>query len=60
MDKTKNLVDVKLALAAKCERLLRLSGSRPRRKTLAYQALKYRRQAEQIARDQNLTATTGK
>ena len=51
MDKSKTLVDVKIALAEKCERLARISGSRPRRKTLTTQAVKYRRQAEQITRD---------
>ncbi|SFJ06596.1 hypothetical protein [Planctomicrobium piriforme] len=48
MDRSKTIVDVKLALAEKCERLSKLSGSRPRRATLAHQALKYRRQAEQL------------
>ncbi|WP_437229171.1 hypothetical protein SH661x_001292 [Planctomicrobium sp. SH661] len=52
MDRSKTLIDVKLALAAKYDRLSKLSGSRPRQSTLAYQALKYRRQAEQLQRTQ--------
>lgn len=50
VDRSKSVIDVKLALAEKYERLSRLSGSRPRAKTLAGQALKYRRQAEQLSR----------
>lgn len=50
MDRSKTIVDVKMALAAKCERLARVSGSRPKRKTLETQALKFRRQAEQFRR----------
>jgi hypothetical protein len=53
MDRSKTIVDVKLALAEKCERLSKLSGSRPKAKTLATQALKYRRQAEQFQRGMN-------
>ncbi|WP_437188397.1 hypothetical protein SH668x_001842 [Planctomicrobium sp. SH668] len=52
MDRTKTLVDVKLALSAKYERLSKTAGSRPKQSTFAYQALKYRRQAEQLQRPQ--------
>ncbi|WP_437194559.1 hypothetical protein [Planctomicrobium sp. SH527] len=48
MDSSKNIVDVKLALAAKYERLAKVSNSRPKRASLATQALKYRRQAAQL------------
>ena len=47
----RTFVDVKNALAAKYERLGRLTSSTPKRTTFAYMALKYRRQAEQAARD---------
>ncbi|MCA9000113.1 MAG: hypothetical protein KDA80_24155 [Planctomycetaceae bacterium] len=50
MDKSKTLVDVKLALAEKCERLSKLSGSKPKRQKLANLAAKHRRQAEQLQR----------
>jgi len=50
MDKSKTIVDVKIALAEKYERLANLSGSRPKRKTLANQAVKFRRQAAQAQR----------
>jgi len=53
MDRSKTLIDVKLDLAAKYERRAKLTSSRPRQSTLAYQALKYRRQAEQLKRAQN-------
>jgi len=48
MDASKNIVDVKLALAEKYDRLSKLSNSRPKRRTLAQQSLKYRRQAETL------------
>lgn len=48
MDRSKNIVDVKLALAAKYEHRSKISNSRPKRKSLATQALKYRRQAAQL------------
>lgn len=51
MDRSKTLIDVKLALAAKYERRSKLTRSSPRRATLAHQALKYQRQAEQMKRD---------
>jgi len=51
MDSSKNIVDVKLALAAKYEHRSKLSNSRPKQKALATQALKYRRQAAQLAQD---------
>ena len=40
-----HLVDVKLALAAKYDRLALLTGSRPRRKSYVNRAERYRRQA---------------
>jgi len=52
MDRSQTLIDVKLALAAKYERRAKLTSSRPRQSTLAHQALKYRRQAEQLQRPQ--------
>jgi hypothetical protein len=47
---SKKLAEVKLALAAKCDRLAKVTPSVPRRKTLAYQAAKFRRQAADLAR----------
>ena len=47
----RTFVDVKTALAAKYERLSRLTASVPKKSTFAFMALKYRRQAEQAARD---------
>ena len=44
------LVDVKLALAAKCDRLMKTTTSVPRRKTLTQQAAKFRRQAADLTR----------
>ena len=44
------LVEVKLALAKKCDRLLKTTTSVPRRKTLVYQAAKFRRQAADLTR----------
>lgn len=47
---TKNLVDVKRALAEKYARLAQKTKSRPKRKTLANRAERYRRQADEVAR----------
>jgi hypothetical protein len=47
----RTFVDVKNALAAKYERLSRLTSSAPKKSTFAHLATKYRRQAEQAARD---------
>lgn len=47
----RTFVDVKNALAAKYERLSRLTSSVPKKSTFAHLATKYRRQAEQAARD---------
>lgn len=44
------LAEVKLALAAKCDRLIKVSGSKPKKKTLARQADKFRRQAADLSR----------
>jgi hypothetical protein len=44
------LAKVKLALAAKCDRLAKVTPSAPRRKTLNYQAAKFRRQAADLTR----------
>jgi len=43
--KIENLSKVKLALAEKCERLIQTTHSIPRRKKLANQAARFRRQA---------------
>ncbi len=51
MDSSKNIVDVKLALAEKYEHRSRLANSQPKRDSLATQALKYRRQAAQLKQD---------
>lgn len=48
-DKAK-LAQVKLMLAEKCERLMKVAKSTPRKKTLAYQADKHRRQAADLSR----------
>jgi len=50
MDRSKTLIDVKMKLAAKYERLAKLTSSRPRQASLANQARKYRRQIEQLQR----------
>lgn len=52
MDRSKTLLDVKLELAAKYDRLAKLTSSRPRQASLAQRALVYRRQAEQLQRTQ--------
>jgi hypothetical protein len=45
-----NLVKVKTALAEKCDRLARATHSEPKRKTLKYQAARFRRQAADLTR----------
>lgn len=52
MDRSQTLIDVKQTLAAKYERLSKLAGSRSKQSAFAYQALKFRRQAEQLQRTQ--------
>jgi hypothetical protein len=49
-DTQKKLAEVKLALAAKCERLIRATKSKPRRKTLMNQLARFRRQAADLLR----------
>ena len=44
------LAEVKLALACKCDRLMKTTTSVPRRKTLVQQAAKFRRQAADLLR----------
>jgi hypothetical protein len=44
------LVQTKLALAQKCDRLIKTCKSKPKQKTLKNQAERFRRQAEQLAR----------
>lgn len=48
--KKENLLKIKQRLAEKCERLAKLTPSRPKRKTLLGQATRYRHQAAQIAK----------
>ena len=43
------LVQVKLALAAKCDRLAKVTKSTPRRKTYLHHAARFRRQAADLA-----------
>jgi hypothetical protein len=45
-----NLIQVKLMLAAKCDRLAKTSKSKPKKKTLMRQADKHRRQAADLSR----------
>jgi hypothetical protein len=45
-----NLAKTKLALAEKCERLIKACKSKPRKENLRHQADRFRRQAEQCAR----------
>jgi hypothetical protein len=45
-----NLTEVKLALAAKCERLMKTAKSEPKRQTMAWQAARFRRQAADLTR----------
>lgn len=53
MDKPKQekLVKVKRRLADKYDHLSKIAGSRPKRKTLANKAEKYRRQAAELTKD---------
>ena len=44
------LAQTKLALAQKCDRLIKVCKSKPRRKTLKNQGDVFRRQAEQLSR----------
>jgi hypothetical protein len=44
------LAQTKVALAQKCDRLIKVTKSKPRQKTLKLQAEKFRRQAEQLSR----------
>lgn len=46
--KSAKLAQVKLALAEKCDRLIKVSKSAPKRATLKYQAAKFRRQAADL------------
>lgn len=45
------LAEAKLRLVKKYENLAKVAGSRPKRKTCLYNAARYRRQAEQLARE---------
>jgi hypothetical protein len=47
---SRKLAEVKLALAAKCDRLGKVTTSVPRQKTLKYQAARFRRQAADLTR----------
>jgi hypothetical protein len=49
-DTQKKLAEVKLALAAKCERMILATKSTPRRRTLRNQAARFRRQATDLMR----------
>jgi hypothetical protein len=49
-NKNAKLVQVKIALAEKCERLAKVSGSVPKRNTMLYQAARHRRMAADLAR----------
>jgi hypothetical protein len=44
------LAEVKLALARKCDRLIKTTKSAPRRNTLMGQAARFRRQAADLTR----------
>jgi hypothetical protein len=44
------LAKVKLELAAKCDRIAKLSKSTPKRETMLYQAARFRRQAADLSR----------
>jgi hypothetical protein len=44
------LVQTKLALAQKCDRLIKVCKSKPKKQTLKNQADRFRRQAEQLSR----------
>lgn len=45
-----NLVQTKLNLAAKYQRLGKKAKSKPKRNTFTYQSEKYRRQAEELSK----------
>jgi hypothetical protein len=45
-----NLMQVKLKLAEKCDRLAKVSKSKPKQRTLIHQADKFRRQAADLSR----------
>ena len=45
-----NLAQIKLKLAEKCDRLAKVTTSTPKRKTMLYQAAKFRRQAADLSR----------
>ena len=47
---TQKLVATKKSLAEKCDRLIKTTKSIPRRKTLARQAARFRRQAADLER----------
>lgn len=51
MSQERTLIDVKVALAEKYERLSRNANSDPKRHQFATRATRYRRQVEQIKRD---------
>jgi hypothetical protein len=51
MDRGKNKIDVKIALAEKYTHLSNIAGSEPKKKTYIHKAIKYRRQVEQMKRD---------
>jgi hypothetical protein len=44
------LAQTKLALAQKCDRLIKTCKSKPKQKTLKNQADRFRRQADQLSR----------
>lgn len=50
MDSSKTIVDVKTKLAEKYERLAKSTLSTPKRKQYTFRAVKYRRQADELAR----------
>lgn len=52
MSEKRSLYDVKTALADKYERMARNAGSTPKRETFMVRAVRYRRQAQQIAQSQ--------
>jgi hypothetical protein len=49
-DVSAKLAEVKLALAGKCDRLVKTTSSEPRKKSLMNQAGKFRRQAADLTR----------
>jgi hypothetical protein len=46
-----NLAKVKTELADKCDRLIKATGSIPRKRTLTNQAARFRRQAADLKRE---------